>query len=312
MKKNYKKFDLEGDADELLDRAYESEDEAEVEALVERALELEPDNPEALLLRADLTDDDEERLSILRGALEAVRVVLKDMEVEPEDFAEDELGLVYLALLQRAAFTFFSVGEDEEALHAAEELLRYDLEDNGASRNLYYRILVEKGEWQRILDATERDVDHQLGWAYSRLAAAFMLGDRPAAARMFWDAVIMSPNVPFYMLGYFPEPEGESEAEEEDFNFATLYADVWNASRDLLNWFSRGVILFGLLSGRFGEEQDSMLEILTSLGGRAEYDKMSALIMDSDDAAIIETLAAHHCLAAGGAEEEENHEKRTQ
>lgn len=312
MKKNYKKFDLEGDADELLDRAYESEDEAEVEALVERALELEPDNPEALLLRADLTDDDEERLSILRGALEAVRVVLKDMEVAPEEFAEDELGLVYLALLQRAAFTFFSVGEDEEALHAAEELLRYDLEDNGASRNLYYRILVEKGEWQRILDATEQDVDHQLGWAYSRLAAAFMLGDRPAAARMFWDAVIMSPNVPFYMLGYFPEPEGESEAEEEDFNFATLYADVWNASRDLLNWFSRGVILFGLLSGRFGEEQDSMLEILTSLGGRAEYDKMSALIMDSDDAAIIETLAAHHCLAAGGAEEEENHEKRTQ
>ena len=311
MKKNYKKFNLDGDADELLDRAYESEDEAEVEALVERALELEPDNPEALLLRADLTDDDEERLSILTGALEAVRILLKDMDVAPEEFAEDELGLVYLALLQRAAFTFFSVGEDEEAFHAAEELLRYDLDDNGASRNLYYRILVERGEWQRILDETERDVDHQLGWAYSRLAAAFMLGDRPAAARMFWDAVIMSPNVPFYMLGYFPEPEGESEAEEEDFNFATLYADVWNASRDLLNWFSRGVILFGLLSGRFGEEQDNMLEILNSLGGRAEYDKMSAVIMDSDDAAIIETLAAHHCLAADGAAEEEDHEKRT-
>ena len=306
-----KKYNLEGDADELLDRAYESEDEAEVEALVERALELEPDNPEALLLRADLTDDDEERLSILTGALEAVRTLLKDMDVAPEEFAEDELGLVYLALLQRAAFTFFSVGEDEEAFHATEELLRYDLDDNGASRNLYYRILVEKGEWQRILSETEQDVDHQLGWAYSRLAAAFMLGDRPAAARMFWDAVIMSPNVPFYMLGYFPEPEGESEAEEEDFNFATLYADVWNASRDLLNWFSRGVILFGLLSGRFGEEQDSMLEILSSLGGRAEYDKMSAVIMDSDDAAIIETLAAHHCLAADGAAEEEDHEKRT-
>ena len=54
-----------------------------------------------------------------------------------------------------------------------------------------------------------------------------------------------------------------------------------------------------------------MLEILTSLGGRAEYDKMSTVIMDSDDAAIIETLAAHHCLVADGAAEEENHEKRT-
>ncbi|MCR4817455.1 MAG: hypothetical protein K5841_00685 [Fretibacterium sp.] len=296
MKNHSRKFDLEGDADELLDRAYESEDEAEVEALVDRALELEPDNPEALLLRADLTDDDDERLSILRGALEAVRVVLKDMEVEPEAFAEDELGLVYLALLQRAAFTLFSVGEDDEALHAAEELLHYELEDNGASRNLYYRILVEKGEWQRILDETERDGDHQLGWAYSRLAAAFMLKERQAAARMFWDALIMSPNVPFYMLGYFPEPEESSEVEEEDFNFATLYADVWNVSHDLINWFSRGVILFGLLSGRFGEEQNSMLEILTSLGGRAEYDAMTEIIKESDDAAIIETLAAHHSL----------------
>ena len=293
------KFNLEGDADALLDRAYESEDEAEVEALVERALELEPDNPEALLLRADLTDDDEERLSILNGALEAVRTVLKDMDIAPEEFAEDELGLVYLALLQRTAFTLFSVGEDEEALHAAEELMRYELEDNGASRNLYYRVLVEKGDWARILSETEQDADHQLGWAYSRLAAAFMLEPRPAAAQMFWDAVIMSPNVPFYMLGYFPEPEEGSEAEEEDFNFATLYADVWNLSRELLNWFSRGVILFGLLTGRFEEKQDSMLEILTSLGGRAEYDAMCEIIKDSDDTAVIETLAAHHCLAAG-------------
>ncbi|MCR5347652.1 MAG: hypothetical protein K6E38_07735 [Fretibacterium sp.] len=314
MKKGFSgRFNLEGEADELLDRAYESDDEAEVEALVERALELEPDNPEALLLRADLTDDDEERLAILRGALDAVRSVLKEMEIEPEEFAEDELGLVYLALLQRAAFTLFSVGEDDEALHAVEELLCYDLEDNGASRNLYYRILVERGDWQRILTETGQDDDHQLGWAYSRLTAAFMLGERPFAARMFWDALIMSPNVPFYMLGYFPEPEGNSEAEEEDFNFAALYADVWSGSRDLLNWFSRGVILFGLLSGRFGQtadpkqreghpdevgdERDAMMEILTSLGGRAEYEAMSALIKDSDDAAIIETLAAHHCLA---------------
>ena len=304
MKKNGKidrAFNLEGDVEALLDRAYESEDEAEVEALVERALELEPDNPEALLFRADLTDDDEERLSILVGAIDAVRAVLKAMGVRAEDFGEDELGLVYLALLQRAAFTFFSVGEDDEALHAVEELLSYDLDDNGASRNLYYRILVEREEWRRILSETEQDGDHQLGWAYARLAAAFMSAHggegRAAAAGMFWNALIMSPNVPFYMLGYFPEPEGESEEEEEDFNFASLYADVWPAHRELLNWFSRGVILFGLLSGRFGEEGDDMLEILGSLGGRAEYDAMSALIKDSDDVTIIETLAARHCLA---------------
>ena len=40
--------DIEG----LLERAYESGDAAEVEELVERALELDPENPEVLLLQA--------------------------------------------------------------------------------------------------------------------------------------------------------------------------------------------------------------------------------------------------------------------
>lgn len=294
-------------AEELLDKAYESEDEGEIAALVDQALELEPDNPEALLLRADLTEDDEERLSILTGATEAVRTVLAEMGVPEEEFEEDELGTVYLALLQRKAFTLFSVGDDEAALSAVEELLRHDLDrdigDNGAAKSLFYRILIERGEWKRILDETAGDGDHQLGWAYARLAASFMLDKdakrRAESAQMFWDALVMAPNVPFYMLGYLPGPEDDDadDEENEDFNFACLYEDVWSLSRDLLNWFSRGVILFGLLTGRFGEESGSMLEILGSLGGREEYDRMSALIHDSDDETVIETLAAHRCLA---------------
>ena len=291
----------EMDVEALLDRAYESEDAEEVEALVARALEIEPDNPEALLLRADLTDDDEERLSILQGALEAVEAVLKEEGVEEEAYEENPLGTVYLALMQRAAFTLYGVGDDERAMELIERLLRHDLDDNGAVRSLHYRILIEQNAWQLILSKTMQDEDHQLGWAYARLCAAFMLApkgaERGTAARMFWEALTMSPNVPFYMLGYLAEPADDSETEEEDFNFASLYADVWSTSRDLLNWFSRGVILFGLLSGRFGEESGDMLEILTSLGGRQEYEAMCKLPMEGDDVAVIETLAAHHCLA---------------
>ena len=295
--------------DELLDSAYESDDEAEITELVERALEIEPDNPEALLLRADMTDDDEERLSILTGALDAVSAVLKQLD-EPDEDLEN----VRLALTQRLSFTLFSVGDCEAALPLAEELVKHDLDDGGAAKSLYYRILIEENDWQRILNETAEDTDHQLGWAYARLAALFMTGNRKAAAAMFWDALIMAPDVPFYMLGYAQEPEDENDgqgcpsvasgagsaglraAEEEDFNFACLYEDVWSLSRDMLNWFSRGVILFGLLSGRFGGERSGMEEILSSLGGREEYDRMSGIIKDSDDAAIIETLAAHHCL----------------
>ena len=298
------------EVEELLDRAYESEDEAEIAELVNRALEIEPDNPEALLLRADMTDDDEERLSILTGAVDAVRTVLNGMDKPDED-----LESVYMALTQRLAFTLFSVGDDEAALPLAEELISRDIDDGGTSKSLYYRILIERQEWARILDETRDDTDHQLGWAYARMAALFMTGDRKAAASMFWDALIMAPNVPFYMLGYMPEPGSDGQdvlvsasaqggarltqtdgEDDEDFNFACLYEDVWSLSRDMLNWFSRGVILFGLLSGRLNSDRDSMLEILDSLGGRAEYEKMSGIIRDSDDETIIETLAAHRCL----------------
>ena len=291
----------EQDVDELLERAYESEDPVEVEELVDRALMLEPDNPEALLLRADLTEDDGERLATLERAIRTTRLLLDEERIEEEELAEDELGSIYLALLQRAAFTLFSLGDDARALETAEELLRYDLEDQGAVRSLYYRILIEQQEWSRILSETMQDEDHQLGWAYARLCAAFMLspeGNLTRAAQMFWDALILSPNAPFYMLGYFAEPvDGADGSEEEDFHFGLLYSDVWSISRDLLNWFSRGVILFGLLTGRFGEESGDMLEILGALGGREEYDRMDALLGERDDDAVIEALAAHRCLA---------------
>jgi hypothetical protein len=291
-----------GDIEDLLERAYESEDAGEVEELVERALELDPENPEVLLLQADLTEDDDVRLPILVHAIENARSVLREEGIPEEDFAEDELGTVYLALLQRAAFTLFSMEDDERSFEIVQELMRHDLDDQGSVRSLYYRILIEKRDWSLILRETMQDGDRQLGWAYARLAACFMLteegeGGTGEAAAMFWDALSMAPNVPFYMLGYFPDPVDDSEEEEEDFHFSLLFSDVWSSSHDLLNWFSRGVILFGLLSGRFGEEADDMLEILRSLGGGEEYDKMEALLDDQEDGSLIETLAAHRCLS---------------
>ena len=290
------------DIDDLLERAYESEDVEEVEELVREALKLDPENPEVLLLQADLTEDDEARLPVLLRAVKNARDVLEAEGIPEEEFAEDELGSVYLALLQRAAFTLFSMEDDERSFEIVQELMRHDLDDQGSVRSLYYRILIERRDWPLILRETMQDPDRQLGWAYARLTACFMLseegeGGRKEAAAAFWDALDMAPNVPFYMLGYFPDPVDDSEGEEEDFHFSLLFSDVWPSSRDLLNWFSRGVILFGLLSGRFGEESEDMLEILRSLGGEEEYERVDALLDARDDEAVIEALASHHCLA---------------
>ena len=147
-----------------------------------------------------------------------------------------------------------------------------------------------------------KDTVRTLGWAYSRMIATFMLSkDRNAANgslsnvnRMLWDAVRMAPNAPFYMLGYIPDPVDESEAEGEDFHFSMLFESVWSVSRELLNWFSKATILFGLLSGRFGRESDDMEEILASLGGAEDYEALKRNLVGKadDDKAILDALSS--------------------
>jgi tetratricopeptide (TPR) repeat protein len=295
---------------ELLDRAYESEDADEIEELVQRALALEPDNPEALLLKSDLVEDDDERLLLLEKALEEARRYFQERNLSGEDVLEDEMGLVYLGLLQRTAYTLFFMERDDRALELVEELLRYDHEDLAMAKTLYYRILLEREEWTRVLEETMQETVRGLGWAYARVIATFMLsGDQGKGKKkhpeglgsslgnnlnkMLWDAVRMAPNVPFYMLGYIPDPVDESE--DEDYHFAALFESVWSPSRGLLNWFSKATILFGLLTDRFGEESDDMREILTALGGGPDYEELKSRVAGSSDEKVLEALTAENC-----------------
>ncbi len=284
---------------EILDRAYESEDYDEVAGLVEQALALDPDNPEALLLKADLVDeDDEERLALLERAVGELRRYFREEGISGNGIPEDEaMGPVYLGALQRTAYTLFSMEEDDRAMEMVEELLSYDYEDQELAKTLFYRILLEREEWARVLEETMQDTVRTLGWAYSRMIATFMLSknkDIAGVDRMLWEAVRMAPNAPFYMLGYIPDPVDDSEAESEDFHFSMLFESVWSVSRELLNWFSRATILFGLLSGRFGRESGDMEEILAALDGSADYEELKRGPAGSaeDDRAIIGVLMA--------------------
>jgi hypothetical protein len=295
------------DVYELLDKAYDSEDVDEVADLVERALELEPDNPEALMFKADLLEDDEERLFVLERAMEEAKRYFQEEELSDEDILEDEIGLVYLGLLQRTAYTLFSLGEDERSLALVEELLGYDQADLAMGKILYYRILLEREEWARVLEATLQETTRNLAWAYARVIATFMLSDGKkdvkngkngkeakndkSLNRMLWDAVRMAPNVPFYMLGYLPDPIDETE--DENFHFAILFEDIWSVSRNLLNWFSKGTILFGLSTNRFGQEAENMKEILGALDGSADYEDLALRMRGvSDDEKVLEALTA--------------------
>ena len=107
---------------------------------------------------------------------------------------------------------------------------------------------------------------------------------------------MMSPDVPFYMLGYYEEPDDDEE--NEAFDFAVMYYDILSVSDEFFHWFTRGTILFGLLTNRFdGREREYVLDVIDSLGGYEEYERMSGIMLEADDRAVIETLAANKCLS---------------
>lgn len=286
---------------QLLQMAWATKSTARIMAIADQILEIDPDNTEALMMKADNTDNAEKRIALLDRALASLD--------KPGSCEPDDRDLLFLVLNQRMAYTYFAVGDMDKAFSYCETALKSEAEHEDldamdgtdAMMTLYYRILIARQDWQKILAETLRDEEHSLAWGYARLVAAWMIAPdngRAVCANMFWDVLMLAPDVPFYMLGYFPEPDDEADPEaHSDFDFALMYYDVLSVSDDFFQWFSRGVILFGLLSGRFdGRERDYMIDVIDSLGGYEEYEKMSRIILEGDDSAVIEMLAANKCL----------------
>ena len=287
--------------DQLLDMAWNTKSKTRTLAIVNQILELAPGNVDALIMKADNTEDSDEREEILLRALGALDT--------PGNFNPDDEEVLRFVVNQRLAFTSFYANKFHEAFGYCTDALKYaDMADDlemASSRSemnsLYYRVMIELNDWQGILARTLRDEEHTLSWGYARLIAAWMLAPddpRRICAGMFWDTLMLGTNVPFYMLGYFPEPDDSAgEKQHEEFDFALLYYDAISVSDDFLQWFTRGTILFGLLTGRFEErEREYLLDALDTLKGYEEYEKMSSIIVEGDDEAVIEMLAANKCL----------------
>lgn len=287
---------------QLLNMAWNTKSTARTLAIISQILEIDPDNVDALVMKADNTQDADARTKILMHALDTLN--------KPENSDYHERDILLYVVNQRLAFTMFYANRFREAFAYCEAALNSDVPDDDpdaeSSREdmkaLYYRLLIEAKDWKRILAETMRDEEHSLAWGYSRLVAAWMLAPgnaRRICAGMFWDVLMMGPDVPFYILGIFPEPDDDAaQNAHDDFDFAVLFYDAVSVSEDFYRWFNRGAILFGLLSGRFEErEREYLLDVLDTLGGYEEYERMSKFIVEGDDEAVIEMLAANKCLA---------------
>ena len=291
--------------EQLLTMAWNTSSTARILAIANQILEINPNRVEALILKADNTDDTKKSVKLLQQALKVLD--------EPDNCISDDRDLYFLTINQRIAFAYMELGELENAFTACETAIKFAEENsddeyitdeinNSLMKALYYRVLIERHEWQRILTDSMKDSEKTLGRAYARLIAAWFMSpenNKSVCANLFFDALSIAPDVPFYILGFFEEPDDNAPEEEyEDFHFALMYYDTVSISDDFYNWFSRGVILFGLLSGRFDEkEQDYMIDVIDNLGGFDEYEKMKNILVETEDSAVIEALIANKCLS---------------
>lgn len=247
----------------LLDQAYGSEDQEEIKALAMKVLEIIPDHPEGLLLLADSTEDADQQIKLLEKALPNAKNKFERSLVNEEDLLDSDPWLLYIGILQRLGFALSPEKEPERVLAIATELIKYDPEDRTLGKTLYYRCLLEMKKYTEILEKCLEDENITPARQNARALALYSLnGPSLESYSALWDIFRVGPDIPFFLLGYWPEPDLEDEREEEDFNFSLLFEEAWSADEELLDWLAKASVLFGYFTHRLNENTLNNLDIL--------------------------------------------------
>ncbi|QTX31405.1 hypothetical protein KAR29_08430 [Aminithiophilus ramosus] len=275
----------------LLDRAFEAEEAQEAYELARQVLELDGDNADALVLLSDATEDDEERL----GALRRARELLAPGEGEVYDPEEDD-GLFYVSVLHRLGSALL-MDVPEEVPDVARELMAFDTEEGATlGRPLLYTALLRLGRFDELLalvEGEEGQSEEEEGClsvegAYGRALALFRKGDDKGAAEALLDALGTAPELPFYLLDFWVEPDEEEEDEAEICALAGLFAAAWLDDEKALGWLTTAAMAFGYLTDRLPEEVLAEMRPLLDEAGlmevlEEEKGQIDALLTDSPD-----------------------------
>ncbi|HCL78413.1 MAG TPA: hypothetical protein DIC53_00425 [Synergistaceae bacterium] len=250
--------------EELLDRLYGAEDDEETEQLAREVLALDDDNVEGLMLLADVVPYSEEKIGLLERAKGILEADSDDIpSLDTSDPEEQERCSLYMAVLQRLGFAYFSEGRHEDALDLTIGLLDLDVDGLTLARSLYYRILIEMKRDRDVLEATMNDAERSASMLHSKAIALWRLsGPGDDAYMALWEAFRAAPLVPFYILGYFDEPDEEDVDRTEEYNLALFFEDAWSSETGLLNWLAQGTILLGLAASLFPREDTEKMMIL--------------------------------------------------
>lgn len=252
-------------AQELAYQAYECNDAGQAEALVDKAVALDPGCVDALTVQAFLTS---ENAGALVASLEHILTVA-ETRLGEEFFAEymgDFWPMVearpYMRTVKQLAEVLWSVGRRFDAVAHYENLIDLDPEDHMGNAALLLGYYLSMGEVQRSWDLIEEFDDQEntvCAWAWVLL---FLLtGDEEAAVDGLQHAMELNPYVASLLVGMTEEPTEEVLAyftigsEEEARYTLQILGEAWEREGEAQWWLYNVLVDLGLVEVEEDEEE---------------------------------------------------------
>lgn len=255
---------------ELLEKAFEEDDDAVRETLAEEILSIDPGNAVAKFIKWENLSEEEslEKLDMLKDAFKKLRL---EFDGIPSDSDESEqCRSVLVAMLSNLASCEYFKGNKQDALEFAQEFMNLEYDEGFIlGRLLYYALLIEMGKYDEAINAANEDLCEFPVIEYARAIALFETqGAVQEASDAVLEAISLDPDMAFFIVGLwgFDEEPGETgEAIDDDSDELmmqiSILTDLWGATEGRLAFLGTVVFAFGYLTGRIEEQEDiSMLE----------------------------------------------------
>ncbi|MDR1917025.1 MAG: hypothetical protein LBQ58_10675 [Synergistaceae bacterium] len=250
--------------DELIKQVFEEDDDEKRGLLMDKLMDIDPDNPIAKYIKWQSLDDEAsvKNLDLLYDAIALLRPQIEITD-DLDEVDEDIYSLYVTMLSDLASFLYFS-GNKEKAFESAKEFMELDRECYGAARLVYYTILVEQEDFAAVIESAESDICQTPMGEFCRALALFETSDDDdEILDALLTAFAIDPEMAFYILDIWTIDDSEIDSEENDDGYieeaimtVAVLAELWSETDDRLSFLTAVTYSFAYITGRLSDPED--------------------------------------------------------
>lgn len=240
-----KEADAKDEAQQIAFDAMEAESEAQARKLAKRALKLDPDCVDALLVMADL--DARTPREMIEGLQKAVAAGERSLGAR---FIKDHRGHFwlqfetrpYMRAMEGLGRALSTQGIHCDAIGIYEKMLELNPNDNQGVRDPLLGLYLETGDLNGVARLFKKyEMDASANFAWGRVLERFLAGDRVNASAALAMARKANRHVELYLTAQKPLPKEPPEmyspgSEEEAVLCLSYLSGAWGKHKEATHW----------------------------------------------------------------------------